>query len=70
LDQSGFWLFARKFSPPAIAGYHAAATRTIFACRGKPLQIIEGAAGYDQADCDKPLQVWHLYHYQPVPQRP
>jgi hypothetical protein len=70
LDQSGFWLFARKFSPPAIAGYHAAATKTIFACRGKPLQIIEGAAGYDQADCDKPLQVWHLYHYQPVPKRP
>ena len=70
LEQSGFWLFARKFSPPMIAGYHATRTKTIFACRAKPLTIIDGAAGYEEAGCDKPLQVWHLYQYQPVAQRP
>jgi len=65
LRRSGFWLLAHKFSPPEIAGFDHAAVQTLFDCRGKPLNVVEGAASYDKAGCDDPLHTWRLYLYRP-----
>lgn len=65
LQQTGFWLLARKFQAPQIPGFAAHATRTLYDCRGKPMRVLEGAQDYHRgAHCPQPLHVWRLYRYQ------
>ncbi len=63
LQDTGFWLVAYKFSPPMIPGFRAAETRSLFQCRGQPLQVVQGGAVWSAAECEHPVQGWRLYRY-------
>ena len=64
LRGSGFWLVAYKFSPPAIPGFKAVATQSLFTCPQRPLKVVERAAGWDAAGCEHPYQAWRIYRYK------
>jgi hypothetical protein len=64
LEQSGFWLVSRKFTPPCIPGFDAVDTQMLFDCAGKPLHIVQGAAGFEHSPCgDQWQHVWRIYRY-------
>jgi hypothetical protein len=70
LRQTGFWLIARKFSPPDIPGYAAVERRTIYDCRGQGLQVVTEPPEPSLVRCADPLHIWLVYHYQPVEANP
>jgi 4-amino-4-deoxy-L-arabinose transferase-like glycosyltransferase len=63
LQRTGFWLVAYKFAPPEIPGFRAVETRSLFQCRGQPLQVVQGGAPWSAAGCEQPIQGWRLYRY-------
>ena len=63
LQQSGFWLLARKFSPPTIEGFQAVETLSAYSCRDGRFTVIDGAAAWNAGGCDDPANVWRLYRY-------
>ncbi|NEX16243.1 MAG: glycosyltransferase [Halochromatium sp.] len=64
LRQTGFWLLARKFSPPEIAGFEAVETRSLYSCPDGRFSAVIGAAAWEAGGCDDPANVWRLYRYQ------
>jgi len=66
LRQTGFWLLARKFSPPEIAGFEAVETRSLYSCPDGRFSAIDGASAWEAGGCDDPANVWRLYRYQAV----
>ncbi|MBK1703250.1 ArnT family glycosyltransferase [Halochromatium glycolicum] len=65
LQRNGFWLIARKFSPPMIPGFEPQETRTAYGCKDGQFSMLEGATGWWASDCDDPANVWRLYYYAP-----
>jgi 4-amino-4-deoxy-L-arabinose transferase-like glycosyltransferase len=64
LEQSGFWLVSRKFTPPTIPGFVAVETQMLFDCAGEPLRIVQGDAGFEHSPCgDQWQHVWRIYRY-------
>jgi hypothetical protein len=64
LQRSGFWLVARKFSPPLIAGFEPQETRTAYGCKDRRFHVLEGVTGWGASDCNDPANVWRLYRYR------
>ena len=69
LQQTGFWLLARKFSPPEIAGFEAVETRSLYSCPDGRFTVVDGPAAWEAGGCDDPANVWRLYHYQSAAER-
>lgn len=64
VQQTGFWLVARKFAPPAIAGFESTKTRTAYGCKDGAFSVLDGATGWEAGDCKDPANVWRLYRYE------
>jgi hypothetical protein len=67
LRKSGFWLLARKFSPPEIEGFEAVEIRSLYSCPDGRFSAVAGAAAWRAGGCDDPANVWLLYRYQSIP---
>lgn len=67
LQQSGFWLVARKFSAPEISGFESIETRSLFSCPDGSFTALDGPAAWTAGGCDDPANVWRLYRYRPAP---
>ncbi|MBK5941325.1 hypothetical protein CCR96_19130 [Halochromatium roseum] len=64
LQQTGFWLLARKFSAPEIAGFEAVEIRSLYSCPDGRFTAVDGAAAWEAGGCDDPANVWRLYRYR------
>lgn len=64
LRQTGFWLLARKFSPPEITGFESVETRSLYSCPDGRFSVVDGAASWEAGGCPNPSNVWRLYRYQ------
>ncbi|MBK1618131.1 hypothetical protein CKO42_06665 [Lamprobacter modestohalophilus] len=64
LQQTSFWLLARKFSAPEIAGFEAVEIRSLYSCPDGRFTAVDGAAAWEAGGCDDPANVWRLYRYR------
>ncbi|MCF7976578.1 MAG: glycosyltransferase family 39 protein [Chromatiaceae bacterium] len=64
LQQTGFWLLARKFSAPEITGFEAVEIRSLFSCPDGRFTAVDGAAAWEAGGCDDPVNFWRLYRYR------